>query len=290
MLVRCFSVLAAAAVLCAQPPLSDEIIDTRLHLTGSLIGDPRSAEAVAQWALQRLRTTNNPAYADLLERALLNRALRGHLPMALASSGGHLYVNLYEDGAVDWPGGRIVQRTRYPFDGTVEIELQRSEPAAFTLHLRIPAWVSKAEVTVAGAELSAKPGTYASLSREWRAGERVKLTFDLTPRLLIAHPGLRQYAGRAAVAFGPLVYTLAPTSNTDPADLALASFNPVRPRRRPDGVVVLDHLGSQSIKPSRGQPLYQPFSRRATRRADLTLIPFALSSEPDPDAVWIPVE
>ncbi len=309
MCVRCLIALLWATALTGEPlrPLAKNVpvsardtfdataLEESLHITGAVMragcGRACSGAAVAQWAFSRLLETGEAKWAELLERARLNSVPRGHLPIAYAEGeGGALYVHLYEDGAVEWRGGRLIQRTRYPYQGSVEIELALAGAAEFTVHLRIPAWTGKAEVTVMGEAVAARPGEYATVRRTWQPGDRVKLDFELVPRLIAAHPRLRSYAGRAAVMLGPLVYALQTPANVDPADLALASFNPFRPRQRRDGVTVLDHLGSMAVRPSRGQPLYQPLVKRATRRADLTLVPYVLSGESDPDVVWIPYE
>ncbi len=75
------------------------------------------------------------------------------------------------------------QRTGYPFDGGVVIEVSPSRPARFRLRVRIPAWAGGARVTVDGAAVPAEPGRYADIEREWRPGDRVLLQLPMRPRV-----------------------------------------------------------------------------------------------------------
>ncbi len=209
-----------------------------------------------------------------------------------------VYVNLYHSSDLDWKGTGIVQKTRYPWDGVVEITINPPSPKAFTLFVRIADWSTKTKVSVpGGVEPQADPGTYLPIRRTWSKGDTVRVTFDMTPRMVAANPRVQDDIGKAAVMRGPLVYCLEELDQgqTALADVALSSFNDFRPEWKGGllgGVTVLKHLGSVSVKPSAGQRLYQPLSKRATRRADLELIPYYTfaNREPTPMAVWMPYE
>jgi DUF1680 family protein len=51
-----------------------------------------------------------------------------------------------------------------------------------------------------------RPGSYLRLKRTWRAGDRVRLHFPMTVRLVEAHPHVVENVGRWAVARGPIVF------------------------------------------------------------------------------------
>src|ERR1051325_1850672 len=71
-----------------------------------------------------------------------------------AAGGGRdtdaLYVNLFAGGtaSIDLAGGklRIVQDTRYPWDGAVKITLTPDKARAFTVNVRIPGWAREEPV------------------------------------------------------------------------------------------------------------------------------------------------
>jgi DUF1680 family protein len=119
-----------------------------------------------------------------------------------------IYVNLYIPGSIEWrqdsASSRISIATDYPYASAVAMTLQLSQPRNFALKLRIPAWASGASVAVNGKRGTAPiaPGTFASIEREWRSGDRVELDLPLRRRLQAVdaeHPNI------AALLSGPLV-------------------------------------------------------------------------------------
>ena len=99
-----------------------------------------------------------------------------------------IVVNLYGPGqvSVQMPRAGMVtieQVTRYPFDGAINLRVAPQRPARFSIRVRIPAWTAQAELRVNGvvAKETAAPGTYATLDREWQAGDEIALNFPMTP-------------------------------------------------------------------------------------------------------------
>ncbi|MEJ2207311.1 MAG: glycoside hydrolase family 127 protein, partial [Gemmatimonadota bacterium] len=102
-----------------------------------------------------------------------------------SADGGTLFVNLYVASTLEWPeaGLTIRQDTRYPLAPTTTLTVEGRGP--LDLRLRVPAWVRKGfTVRVNGEDqaLDAAPGTYVSLSRRWRSGDRVEVTFPFSFR------------------------------------------------------------------------------------------------------------
>jgi DUF1680 family protein len=120
--------------------------------------------------------------------------------------------------AVDAGGGSVSLRVRteYPWKGRVEVEVERSDGHEWTLALRIPAWASGA--TVDGAPVA--PGDYTRLTRQWRAGDRVELVLDLSPRLTAPNPRIDAVRGCLAIERGPLVYCVERADLPEAVDLA----------------------------------------------------------------------
>ncbi|MBI5083676.1 MAG: glycoside hydrolase family 127 protein [Acidobacteria bacterium] len=112
----------------------------------------------------------------------------------------------------------VRQVTTYPSSGAVTIEIEPSRSASFELQLRIPAWAKGATLSVNGQAAAAlQPGSFATLNRLWKPGDRVQLDLPMSFRLV---RGRQQQAGRVAVLRGPLVFSLNPS-----ADPALASLD-----------------------------------------------------------------
>ncbi|WP_202049616.1 beta-L-arabinofuranosidase domain-containing protein [Sphingomonas sp. So64.6b] len=116
----------------------------------------------------------------------------------------------------------IEQRTRYPFDGAIDL-LVTPEPAeSFAIDIRIPDWAEGATLAVNGAPgTDVVAGLYARIARTWQAGDIVTLRLPLVPRL---HRGIARnvqeslapggepvrqevlHFDYAAITLGPLVY------------------------------------------------------------------------------------
>lgn len=92
-----------------------------------------------------------------------------------------------------------------------------SREEKFTVSFRIPAWSERTDVRVNGKSAGeVAPGRYLELSRNWRKGDIVSLSFDFKARRLAApHGSNRAGDGYQAVMWGPIV--LARDENTDPA-------------------------------------------------------------------------
>jgi hypothetical protein len=102
---------------------------------------------------------------------------------------------------------KLRQETDFPNSGRVALRLEPSQPAKFPLKLRIPRWCGKPSVTVNGAPGAKAPkaGEFFTITREWKAGDRVELELPMPWRLV---KGRVAQAGRVAVMRGPQVFTL----------------------------------------------------------------------------------
>ncbi len=95
-----------------------------------------------------------------------------------------LYVNLFIPSELRWPepGVTLRQETRYPEEDHTRITLNCDGTVRFTLHLRYPTWAtSGTELTINGAaeSVTATPGGYIALDREWRDGDVVTLRYPM---------------------------------------------------------------------------------------------------------------
>jgi uncharacterized protein len=123
----------------------------------------------------------------------------------------NLYVNLFVPSEVTWarPGGevKLTQETNYPEAETTALTLEMKSPAMFALKIRVPVWAREMSLKVNGATANAegKPGTWASIEREWKSGDHVESRIPLAARML---PVDRQHPNRVAVARGPVAMVL----------------------------------------------------------------------------------
>lgn len=121
---------------------------------------------------------------------------------------GAVYVNLYIPSTVKWSQGAahvsLTQTGQYPWSSAVQLKIDASMPADFTLHLRIPQWASGATVAINGKRATRVPvaGQFLALRRRWLPGDRIDLDLPLTLRL---EPLDGQHPNIVALLCGPLV-------------------------------------------------------------------------------------
>ena len=118
-----------------------------------------------------------------------------------------LYVNLYIPSTLNWDEKRLslTQKTDFPNEELISFEVETEEPQQLSIKLRYPSWVkeNQLKVMVNGkpAVFSATPGSYISLDRNWRTGDKieVRLPMHLTSEKL---PDGSDYK---ALKYGPIV-------------------------------------------------------------------------------------
>ena len=119
----------------------------------------------------------------------------------------NLMVNLYTASEVRWdrPGGavEVVQETDYPATDTVRLTVRQPGNGRFGMKLRIPAWTSGASLKVNGVAQPVTPGTLATITRRWDAGDTIDLVIPQPLRLL---PIDDQNPKLAAVMRGAVMY------------------------------------------------------------------------------------
>jgi DUF1680 family protein len=126
-----------------------------------------------------------------------------------------IYLNLYVAAEVTWRqhGAKCAMTiaTRYPYEGVVSVTVQLPHKVRFSLSLRIPIWTRTAQIFVNGrlhVEACA-PGTFATIDREWSAGDLVELELSIplwVQRVDAEHPDT------VALLAGPLVLMQVPAS------------------------------------------------------------------------------
>jgi DUF1680 family protein len=122
-----------------------------------------------------------------------------------AHDGDALFVNLFIPSTLNWreKGVQITQTNRFPDQAGTRITVDTD--ARFTMKIRYPAWVAagKLAVRVNGRALKvdAQPGSYLSIDRAWKKGDRVDLGLPMTTHLEQMPDKSNYYA----VMHGPIV-------------------------------------------------------------------------------------
>ena len=143
------------------------------------------------------------------------RRIMSELPEYLFyKSGDVLFANLYSECDLETELGgakvRVEERTAYPSDGRVEFTIAPDRPRTFGFAVRVPGWCENPSLVADGERVEVRPGTVATIRREWKSGSKVVL--DLPMRLKVVAGRCRQ-SGRAAFLRGPVLYALNPVLN-----------------------------------------------------------------------------
>ncbi|WFB81956.1 MULTISPECIES: beta-L-arabinofuranosidase domain-containing protein [Streptomyces] len=144
-----------------------------------------------------------------------------------------LYVNLFIPSQVHWreTGVTLRQETDHPTGDRTRLTVTGGA-ARFALRIRVPGWLAagdgRAELKVNGRRTGNRlePGTYTTVTRHWRSGDRVDLVL---PRVPVWRPAPDNPQVRS-VSYGPLVLA------GGYGDTPLATLPTVRPetlRRTP---------------------------------------------------------
>jgi hypothetical protein len=116
----------------------------------------------------------------------------------------------------------LEQKTEFPLKGASVLTFSLEKPATFGFKLRAPAWAEPLKLRVEGEanELAAPRGDWAVIApRQWKNGDRVTVSFNLSGRLVMGEHGNK---GLAALLWGPFV--LACDSNLNKGLPALAQL------------------------------------------------------------------
>lgn len=128
---------------------------------------------------------------------------------ARSKDGAELYVNLYAGSTLTWQdkGLKLVQTTDYPREDQVKLTFAQAPSGPLAVKLRIPEWVKgQATILINGAEedVTAKAGSYASITREWSTGDEITLQLPLKVRVEKALDSTTLQT----IEYGPTVYSV----------------------------------------------------------------------------------
>ncbi len=214
-------------------------------------------------------------------------------------------INLYGGNTVRTrlPAGEIAlaQETDYPWDGRVELAIEKCPDSRFAIELRIPGWAGEASVRVNGEALAydrPRPGTYVSIRRIWRPGDRVRLDLPMPPVVIESHPLVEETRNQVAIKRGPLVYCLE-SRDLPPGTRVLEAEIPTDLRLKPvpgdgvlDGMTLLEGTIAFRDLGEWDGALYRERAPRPVRRERVRLVPyFAWANRGEGEmTVWLPAE
>jgi DUF1680 family protein len=134
-----------------------------------------------------------------------------------------VYVDLFASSTIKFPVEKGIMtlnmKTRFPYDPKVELKVTVSDMAASRIRIRIPSWAAHdMQIDVNGKKMaSGKPGTYVTISRQWKNDDVISFTIPMNFRIT-KYTGEEKETGydRYALEYGPVL--MACVSLKDPKD------------------------------------------------------------------------
>lgn len=224
----------------------------------------------------------------------------------LTSVGGYVFGIAANEIAIHLYGGaslrtllggttvQIEERSGYPWDGAIEIDVAPDRSAEFGIALRIPGWADGFALAINEEPVSVDPEKgYVRLSRRWQKGDRIRLDLPMEPKRVYSDPRIRQNANRVALEHGPFVYCIEQTDHDAPIPcLRLSRAAPLSTMRHgafsPDVLAIHGDAHAAEVEAGNGGLYHgQPPARTP---ANLTAVPYYLwcNRGPNPMSVWIP--
>ncbi len=99
-----------------------------------------------------------------------------------------VYVNLFIPSELNWTekGFKLRQETKFPQEASSTLVVTADRPAQLAVRLRIPEWVASAPVVKINGrvlEATASGGSYLSISRPWKTGDRIEISLPMKVRV-----------------------------------------------------------------------------------------------------------
>jgi uncharacterized protein len=142
-----------------------------------------------------------------------------------------LFVNMFvgsriQVGEVAGTNVEVVQKTDYPWRGSVSITVNPEVAKTFSVYVRIPdrttSKLYKESPAVRGVRRFAVNGReqraiirkgYAVITREWNPGDRIEMELPMEPQRIVADERIKADDSRLALKYGPLIYNVETVDN-----------------------------------------------------------------------------
>ncbi|MBL7744513.1 MAG: glycoside hydrolase family 127 protein [Chitinophagaceae bacterium] len=177
--------------------------------------------------------------------------------------------------------------SNFPENGDAVIKINISQAASFPIALRVPSWCSSFTASVGGKVYKGTANQNLIISRVWRSGERIKVSFQMPVQVLT---GGNSYPGQIAFQRGPQVLALDSSLNDEvPGNYQLGPDQRLlveKPIESSSAVLLpKTWIGKQAFTVSIID------KTRSLIKQQLVLVPFADASQTEGIMkVWLPLE
>ena len=184
-----------------------------------------------------------------------------------------VFVNLFIASELNWAekGVRIRQETKFPEQHATRLIVETPKPVEMALRIRVPWWAARGGAARLNGKLVgafSNPGSYLTLTRAWKNGDRVEIELPMSLR---AEP-LPDDNTLQAFLYGPIVLVGHTGEKDLPKDMTTGHFES---RAKPDPANIPTLRGDSRELDSWMRPVGdQPLTFRAAGQAqDETLSP-----------------
>ncbi|BAX80565.1 glycoside hydrolase family 127 protein [Labilibaculum antarcticum] len=132
---------------------------------------------------------------------------------AYSKSENGIAVNLFggnklSTSLLDGSKIELSQVTQYPWEGLVNITIEKCKKDAFDVMLRIPNWAKGSTIMVNGEAtgVDAKVGKFAVVNRKWKKGDVITLNMPMEITFVEGHTRIEEVRNQVAIKRGPIVY------------------------------------------------------------------------------------
>lgn len=268
-----------------------------ISLDGKNFFYPNPLESDGKYAFNQGALTRSPWFDCSCCPTNMIRFLPSVPGLIYSTENDSLFVNLYisnnskikmKDTEIN-----ISQKTDYPWNGNINININPERESKFTLKFRIPGWAqneavpgdlysyegnktSNISLKINGRQVHANIiNGYVLISKEWEKGDNLELTLPMSVRKVITNPIVKTNNNLVAFEYGPVIFCAEDADNNS----------------RTDRIVIPDKMGmtvedgkvkAEKVKILKGNT--------AAGKSNVTLIPYYTWSNRGTGKmkVWLP--
>ncbi len=173
---------------------------------------------------------------------------------------------------------KLSQETDYPWKGLVKITVDECKDSTFEIKVRIPKWATGSTLNVNGENIEVTPGTFASIERNWKAGDAITLDMPMGIKLIEGHNRIEEVRHQVAVKRGPIVYCIETPDlpkNTGILDVYLNADSELKAEYKPnflEGVTIIE--AELLIREDKTNEIYQAITKPQFKSHKTQLIPY----------------
>ncbi|MGJ8642092.1 MAG: glycoside hydrolase family 127 protein [Luteolibacter sp.] len=207
--------------------------------------------------------------------------------------GGNKLDTTLEDGSQL----KLTQVTNYPWDGAVCLAIAECKSEAFDISLRIPEWAVGSTLKLNGedAGVDVTPGKFATIDRQWKAGDTLSLDMPMPINLIEGHPRIEEVRNQCAVKRGPVVYCVESPDlpeNASILDVYLDGDSALSIERGGEDIGNIPVISADlKLRENNGEGMYRPLNKPTWKSYKSRFVPYyAWSNRGDSEmTVFVPV-